>query len=301
MENEKVYRRFGIFGAKALTLQLADDLLTTGLSPACIISLDPVKMSNYQISGGTKKIPDWCASHGIPCILSPRYDLVEAKVLEKFESFNLDIALCVGWQRLIPEEFLKLPKEGVFGWHGSGFRFPNGRGRSPLNWSIRLGLECVYHNCFKYAAGVDNGPVFSTQIFSIDRNDYISDVQSKVYQHILESSRRLLANDTEVAMNLTSQPSSAGIEFPKLGELDGWLQPERHTAKEARDICRSCSRPFPGAYILNQNEKKIRLWDLELDSLGPKTLDGSLVVSGDDGLYIKFLDGWCVSKEFESP
>ena len=65
-----------------------------------------------------------------------------------FRTKAFDIGLCTSWQRIIPKDVLSCFRFGVFGWHGSGFEFPNGRGRSPINWSIRLGLNSIFHNCF---------------------------------------------------------------------------------------------------------------------------------------------------------
>ena len=72
------------------------------------------------------------------------------------------------------------------------FRFPDGRGRSPINWSIRLGGEKIYHNLFQYNEKADAGSVFETECIPIKPSDLISDVIEKATVHISQSSIRLI-------------------------------------------------------------------------------------------------------------
>ena len=65
-----------------------------------------------------------------------RYDLKDKSDIQKIKDFKIDIAFCIGWQRLIPAEILSSVSVGIFGMHGSSQNLPKGRGRSPMNWSI---------------------------------------------------------------------------------------------------------------------------------------------------------------------
>ena len=49
----------------------------------------------------------------------------------------------------------------------------------PLNWSIRLGADRVFHNCFRYSSGVDDGQVFGESTLMIEPDDYIADIQKR--------------------------------------------------------------------------------------------------------------------------
>ena len=119
-----------------------------------------------------------------------------------FKKNKFDIGICTGWQRLIKADILNSFSLGIFGWHGSMFEFPNGRGRSPLNWSIRLGGRKVYHNLFKYDVGADDGAVFDTKILSIRDSDYIEDLQNKAIKHICESAHALILKSKKGAIDL---------------------------------------------------------------------------------------------------
>ena len=82
-----------------------------------------------------------------------------------------NLALCCGWQRLIPTKILNTYKFGVFGMHGSAKNLPFGKGRSPMNWAIIEGRKFFFTNLFKYNSGIDSGPIVDQRIFSIQKHD----------------------------------------------------------------------------------------------------------------------------------
>ena len=151
-------------------------------------------------------------------------------------------------------------KYGVFGWHGSGFNLPNGKGRSPLNWSIRLGCKKVFHNCFKYSENPDEGDIFDIKKILIDDEDYIYDLQVKALEHIKESSVKLINSIINSDLTLKQQPKHPSIWLPKLSEESGLLTLDNMIMRDAINITRSCSHPFPGAFIrLNEDNGIIRI------------------------------------------
>ena len=227
------------------------------------------------------------------------YGLSDKKDLDFFLLNKFDIGLCTGWQRLIPEKILKSVNNGIFGWHGSGFEFPNGRGRSPINWSIRIGLKSIYHNCFQYAAGVDDGMVFDTKEIEIKNNDYIEQVISKVITHIKESAIKLLEDISQNNLVLKSQCNHAFLSFPKLSEKDGVLV-QSMSSQYAFNVVRSCSRPFPGAYVIDPDNVKIRIWSMKL--FEKKTLDKELmpfIYFKNNVIFLRFKDGLFSSEDYE--
>ena len=183
-----------------------------------------------------------------------------------FTKQAFDLGICTGWQRLIPKEILSTFKLGVFGWHGSGFNLPNGRGRSPLNWTIRLGLREVFHNCFKYAEDADTGHIYETLRFGINDDDYIADVLEKAKAHIKDSSLRLIRDAFNGEIPLSRQGNYPAIAFPALNEASGKIDPSVFLAKDVINIIRSCSSPFPGSYFYVQDKNtKIRIWKAEIN------------------------------------
>lgn len=275
-----------IFGNKKSTRRLVESLVGNNIEINSIVILDATAFDKIDISGGDDTLAEFVSTIGIECFRVQNYSLISNDEVDFFKRKKFDLGLCTGWQRIIPGEILNYFRFGVFGWHGSGFKFPNGRGRSPINWSIRLGLNVVFHNCFKYGVGVDNGPVYETVELDILSSDYISDVQEKAFQHILNSSRRLIADIRADRLKLSNQIDHPYISFPKLSDESGRLDPLKLDCSDAINIIRSCSRPFPGAFIyLDDHSKKIRIWKCE-------GINDINAIEGFDDLNIRFYDGF---------
>ena len=287
-----------LFGNKTTTKSLLEHLITNNRKPHTLVTLNLDSSSCENISGVDKSLINFAHSHKIKVFKPNSYSLNQSDDIQFFLENNFDIGLCTGWQRLIPEAILESFKIGIFGWHGSGFEFPNGRGRSPINWSIRLGLEHIYHNCFKYNSGVDDGKLFDTRKIYIENNDYILDVIEKVISHIKDSSIKLIENCETEKLILKDQIPHAFITFPKLSEKDGMLYPEM-SLKNAINIIRSCSKPFPGAFVLNEKNIKIRLWSVcDYKSKNYKNYE-RFITFENDLLYLKLSDGFLESNNYE--
>ncbi len=286
-----------VFGNKNTTRLLLESLIEKKYCIKYLVILDSAKINSFKISGSDSNLETFANRNNINIYNPGSYKLDKKIDYDFFKQQSFDIGFCTGWQRLIPEDILNTFKLGVFGWHGSGFEFPNGRGRSPINWSIRLGLNKVYHNCFKYESGIDDGKVFETKEILIKDNEYISDIINKASIHIKQSAIRLIETCKNKKLNLIPQTDHSYISFPKLTEDDGELN---HSMSRtlAKNIVRSCSRPFPGAYLISQNNQKIKIWKLDF-YFDNKKNNFSEILFKDNLLIIRFRDGLCYSEDFE--
>lgn len=272
-----------VFGNKTTSVALVEHLIANDVKVDLVVTLRP-GATKATISGQAD-VASFCSERGITCYGVESYSLRSAEDQAFFAANKFDLGLCTGWQRLIPGDVLARFDAGVFGWHGSLFPFPNGRGRSPLNWSIRLGGAQVHHNAFRYAPGADDGPVFDTRVIPIE-GDYIADLQSKALDHIKVSAVDVARahRDGSLAGRLRPQPPGASVHFPKLSESDGEIFPDRMSVVQIENLVRSCSRPFPGAFV-REPEGILRIWRCRpaglRDGSGPllHAIDGDLVVT----------------------
>jgi methionyl-tRNA formyltransferase len=285
-----------IFGNKVATKELVIELVNAGVNISCVVTLDAHAAKNITISGKDDSLIDFASSQEIHVFNPESYSLKSQKDISFFQTENFDLGLCTGWQRLIPKDVIDSFSHGIFGWHGSGFEFPNGRGRSPLNWTLRLGLKKVFHNCFKYSSGVDDGSVYDTVVIPIEQKDYIIDLQRKAFQHIKRSSLRLITELNDGPIVLTPQPIHPHISLPALDESSGEIFPILMSREQTINIIRSCSKPFPGAFV-RHNGAKFRVWSAKVDSSYIQTDQNVLIV--EDKLVISLKDGQIASDDFE--
>lgn len=288
-----------IFGNKTSSKELMESLVVSEISISHLVTLSFTNTQRLEISGVDNYLEKFAIDNNITTYTPTKYSLTNDADLDFFNKESFDLGLCTGWQRLIPNQILETFKHGVFGWHGSGFEFPNGRGRSPLNWSIRLGLENIYHNCFQYSADPDGGAIFETEIINIKNKDYISDLQYKALKHIKDSSKRLISDIKCGKLNLTSQPKYPFILLPALNEKSGEIFIDLSSCKQAMQIIRSCSIPFPGAFV-SHKEHSFRIW--KADYYQKKCLKSEIekkIWVKNDALFLVLKDGIIKSVNFE--
>lgn len=257
--------KIAIFGNKTSTEELVHHLVRNHIEIDALIFFQAKSEEIKNISGFSSALKKTALSYRIPTIEVDDYALKRVELQKEIIGRNFDLGIVAGWQRLIPTVVLESFSIGVFGWHGSFLQFPNGRGRSPLNWSVRLGAHEIYHNLFKYASGADTGDVYETHRFDIEPCDYIADVQSKAIAHIKNSSIRLIKDCiSSRQIKFYKQPGGVAVDLPKITPYDGRLEPDKHTARQALNIIRSASHPFPGAF-LEHDGSKIVVWRASLD------------------------------------
>src|SRR6266542_5968556 len=69
-----------------------------------------------------------------------------------------DLIFIVGWSQLVLDEFIGLPRHGVFGMHPT--LLPKHRGRAAIPWAILCGLAKTGVTLFQIAnATADSGPI----------------------------------------------------------------------------------------------------------------------------------------------
>lgn len=281
-----------IFGNKSSTSELISYLFEMGFIIHTLICVNEKVSKKNIISGHDKKLPSLADRYGIEVIQVSNYSLSSKSDKNFFKSNNFDLGLSTGWQRLIPGEILSQFKYGVFGWHGSGFNLPNGRGRSPLNWSIRLGLRFVYHNCFRYGLSADDGDIFDIKKIKINQDDHIKDIQFKALEHIKKSSIMLIKSIIANKLKLKKQPTLPFIIFPKLDENSGYIDPYRLSVFDAMNLVRSCSKPFPGAFIkVKEFKSLIRVWNSEVKKISLSKSEVGKVEINKNFILVNFFDG----------
>lgn len=78
-------------------------------------------------------------------------------IIEFVKKCRPDIMIVCGYYRILPEEIFKIISEGVWGIHNS--LLPKYRGGSPLVWQIINKEKIIGSTFFKFAKGVDDGPI----------------------------------------------------------------------------------------------------------------------------------------------
>lgn len=247
----------GIIGTQSSTMNLIDGLMRGGCGVDCVITLPPhlsASVADYQDLQG------YCSRMGIPVELIESYGMKDDQTRVKLEALQLEWVVVVGWQRLIPEWFLKRIPKGVYGMHGSSMPLPKGRGRSPMNWSILEGKERFYSYLFRYDPGIDSGDIVDCQRFDICTWDTIQSLQHKntvsQYKLVLKNMPQIVEGSLEVYPQENQVTPSY---YPKRTPDDGAIDWSQWTARELHALIRCVTWPYPGAFTKHR-DSKIYIW-----------------------------------------
>ena len=246
-----------LFGCKDTTLHISKFLNELNIE-IDLITISPEVAKKHDIAGYADLTKHKKLFNSI--YLSSSYNLLDKNDVGYFNELkDCDLALCIGWQRLIPSYILKLFSTGIFGMHGSSRNLPFGKGRSPMNWSIIEGRKFFTTNLFKYQNGIDNGPIIDSVTFSINENDTAETLHYKntiSMCSILEKNfNALKANDF---ISKEQNNKDGGSLYPKRDPSDGIID-WRDDIYNIEKLIRSVTNPFFGAIAYN-NKKELKIY-----------------------------------------
>lgn len=252
--------KIGIAGCKSTSKFIAEFLNELNCTISLIITINPEQ-------GFINKVADYYdmklygETMGILVYQAKSYSLKNPEDEEFIKKMKLDILFVMGWQRLIPEWFLKSLKIGAFGMHGSSEGLPKGRGRSPMNWSIIEGRKEFTTCLFKYDAGVDSGDIVDSYKFTINEFDTGETCHYKNSMAMKYLIRKNLDKLLKGEITLIKQPKLIPTFYPKRTPLDSLIDWEMNLNDLHRFI-RAVTKPFNGAFTFNNGEKII-IWRAE--------------------------------------
>ncbi|RLL46913.1 hypothetical protein D8M04_06870 [Oceanobacillus piezotolerans] len=237
---------------------------------------------------------------GVPVYIVSSYSLKDKKDVEFFTNHSFDLGISVGWQRIIPAEILAQFKTGLFGFHGSAGHLPFGKGRSPLNWSLIKGHTRFINHCFQYSSKPDDGKIFSTEMFEINQFDTIQTLQYKVLLVGKKQLRQLIESYQNGKVKLFSQSKNHTTWYPKRTPDDGKIDITAST-NEIYNLIRGVSHPFPGAFLLSVDQKKLFIWEAYPFDQLIDTFDfwvGEVIEMFGKDAVVKTIDGSILIKKY---
>ena len=212
---------------------------------------------NQDSVSGYCDVEDYCHQNKLDYFGLESYSMSSESDKAMLLSLKIDLLLVLGWQRLIPNWFIKSIKFGVVGAHGSPWGIEKGRGRSPLNWSLIFGCKKFTLSIFKINEGIDEGGIVDTTTFDISEFDDINSGYLKISWAIAHLMIKNIKNNRiykELPQQNTIEPRYLPKRVPEDGKID-WHQDESTVYNHIRAL----TKPYPGAYA-KIDQKKIKIW-----------------------------------------
>lgn len=280
-----------VFGVKDTSENIAEFIHKNICPVDLVITISEEVLGRNQVSG-FKGLSGLTERYGIPVFEADSYFLTDDKTRAFMEENEFDIAISMGWQRLIPAYVLDKFRFGIYGFHGNCGYLPFGRGRSPLNWSMILGDTRFNLNLFKYDEKADSPNVFATEMFSITPHDNIRTAQYKNMICSKNLIRRLLQAYQEGRIEVHTSSKDFDSWYNKRTAADGRIDFHDRT-RNIYNLIRGVTAPFPGAFAMC-GEARVTIWEahpfdemIDFSAYAPGEIidifDGRLVVRTVDG------------------
>src|ERR1051325_1553687 len=208
-----------------------------------------------------------------------------------------DLIFVVGWSQLVMDEFIGLPRHGVFGMHPT--LLPRHRGRAAIPWAILSGLAKTGVTLFQIADGTaDSGPVVGQVEVPIEHDETATTLYDKVTAAHLELVREYVPRLLDETAERVPQDTRRASSWPKRTPADGIIDWETR-APYLYDWVRAQTRPYPGAFTY-LGEDKVVVWrarPIDVDAgVAAGTIvghEGDMAVAacGEGGLVLEEVEG----------
>jgi len=216
----------------------------------------------------TTKFIEWAESNAIPFYIVK--NVIETKNL--IRSINPTVALVHGWYQIIPVE--ELIDTTFLGFHYSPL--PKYRGNAPLVWQIINGEKELGVSFFQLTAQMDEGDLVAQEFFTLSTEENIAEALSKAGDVVQRMLIDFLTDWPNKPIHLIKQPcevpSYCGLRLPEDGKIN-W----HSNADEVHDFIRAQSKPYPGAFTLLPDGRKLTVWKSSVEDRCFMGIPGSVV------------------------
>ena len=222
----------------------------------------------------------------------------DSNVIEKVRTWQPDLFFVVGLSQLVCEKLLDIATIGNIGFHPT--KLPNSRGRAPLAW-LTYRKEAGAATFFLINNEVDSGPILIQEPFSINEQDYASDVGIKIEKAITRALNnwlpKLLKGEWYPINQDETKSSYYGIRKPSDG-LINWNK----SAEDTLRLIQAASKPHPGAYTFIKDNKLI-IWRAKSASENYMGIPSRIQKIENDHLLVQTGKGllWLTDWEITSP
>ena len=244
---------------------------------------------------------EFCKTHNLKFVELKTYNFSNDTDKSKLLDFEIDVLVVSGWQRLVPDWLINHCKICIIGIHGSPLGITKGRGRSPQNWALILGLKEFYISIFKIDSGIDSGQIIATKKFIYSEFD---DIKTSYYKTCLLTTQMIsevIQHPDRLHGDFEEQDEAEAEYFPKRRPEDSFIDWNLSSSKIVKFV-KGLTKPYPGART-TLNEKTIKIWKaipFEID-FETEAIPGQVVKKFSKGdVLVKTTDSFVLIEQMEN-
>ncbi len=229
-------------------------------------------------------VKELALAHGLP-VFQPQ-TLRTGEAYEELCVLKPDILAVVAYGRLLPDEFLHLPKYGAINVHAS--LLPKYRGAAPIQWAVLNGDRMTGVSTMVLAHDMDTGDIIFTRETEIGEKETAGALSERLQimgAELLAETLRAIEDGTAPRTPQDhSQASYVGMLDKSLSPID-WSRPARLVSKQIFGL-----QPWPVA-TMELDGAVLRVFDADLTHRQTKAVPGTVLAAGNEGIEIACGDG----------
>ena len=172
-----------------------------------------------------------------------------------FKELSTDLVVVVAYGKLIPKNFLNVPKFGFINIHAS--LLPKWRGAAPIQRAIMNGDRKIGVSIMKIEEKLDSGPVLTVKELNLDQNATFGEIEKKLSKIganlLIESLKKIESGNSKFVEQVHSEATYAK-KIKKEEAKINWNSSADKVVAQIHGL-----NPNPGAWFEFENER-IKVW-----------------------------------------
>jgi methionyl-tRNA formyltransferase len=202
--------------------------------------------------------------------------------VEAIRSHGIDWLFIIGWSQIADRNVLSVPTKGIIGAHPT--LLPVGRGRAAIPWAILKGLDKTGVSFFRMDEGVDTGDIIGQLEIPLHEGITATELYRLVDEAHVRLIREIWPGLLDGSCTPRPQDESMATYWEGRTPADGALHPGM-SVSEAERLVRATTRPYPGAFTMEEGRKMVIWSGLPGEHPGGRT--------------IRFIDGAYTAMDYE--
>ena len=250
-------KKIAFWGTPDLTIEYLDTLEATGMTPVVVITNpDRPKGRGQELTPPAPKL--WANKRNIP-VFQP--EKLNDEFFEQLQNLNLDISIVVAYGKIMPQEFIDLPKHKTINVHYS--LLPKYRGAAPTESAILAGDVETGCSIQIMAFKLDSGPIISEEKTEIGENENTTELRGRLTKLgaklLVEVLPQYIAGETTPR----EQDDTQATRSKKIKKEDGLIDPNGNAIENYNKF--RAYIEWPRTYFF-QNNKRIIITSAKLEN-----------------------------------
>ena len=219
-----------VSGLPATDTPILRSLIENGYNIVAVVShhSDGQSRSNRALEVG-----DIAKQHNIPVLLPESPD----DIIDQIKAMNADAAVLVAYGRIISQNVIDIFPKGIINIHPS--LLPKYRGPTPIESAIANGDNETGVSIMKLTAGLDEGPVYTQQIVSLNGHETKFDLYEKQASVSTTLLLEILPQILDGSLHPKPQDNDQATYSKSLSKEDGQLDTAKLSADQAERLVRA--------------------------------------------------------------